>query len=224
MTTNALPVEQMNNPIGDGADPEVDEAPVPGEKAVPLWERWSRESERSPRPARWLAEVRRGGGKKAGSVPALWPLYQQHQFRGEDFDDDLELTADHICMVLFAIHQQSQHDPMHRRTVTFGTALRRLRGSDRFRDRESALDARVYAAATASGVAELETHLRSVIRLLKDEGIGFDYSSLYRDLVEWLRPGGADRVRQRWGRDYYWRPPKGAAAPSAPASSKGQSS
>lgn len=226
MTTDALSTQQTDSTAGAAPPPRGDGAgdngaATPTGAALPLWERWSREPKTSRRRDRWLAEARRGAGKEAGTAPALWPLYREHQFHGGNFDDDIELQADHICLVLFAFHQQSQSDPVHRQNTTFGAALRRLRSSDRFRDRESALDARVYAAATAIGMAELETHLRSIVRLIKDEGVDFDYTSLYRDLVDWQRPGGRDLVRQRWGRDYYWQPPKDAAAKPSPNPTKG---
>lgn len=189
----------------------------------PLWERWNRERPESPRRARWLAEARRGAGKEAGTVPVVWPLYQGHEFRGHDAHDDKQLQADHICLVMFAFHQQSHDDPVHRPGVAFGVALRKLRESTRFRERETALDAKVYAAATATSLFELQSHLRALAALLKAENIGLDYGRLYRDLVTWQQPGGADRVRQSWGRDYYWRPAKDAS-PSVSTSSKGQSS
>ncbi len=211
--TEATPVEVDNPESGDDSDLR----PVSG---IPLWVRWTRvhrQNPRSPQLARWLAEARRGAGKEPGSVPALWPLYQEHRFYGDDFDGDLELQADHVCMVLFAMHQQSENQAMHRSGVQFGEALRALRNSERFRERAEALDARVYAAATATGIGELESHLRSVTALLKAEGIGLDYGLLYCDVLQWLRPGGATGVRQRWGRDYYWQPSK-KSRPEATAS------
>lgn len=213
--TEATPIEVDNPENSDDSDLR----PVSG---IPLWVRWTRvhrQNPRSPQLARWLAEARRGAGKKPGTVPALWPLYREHRFQGDDFDDDFELQADHVCMVLFAMHQQSETQPTHRPGVRFGSALRELRNSDRFRDRSESLDARVYAAATATGIGELESHLRSVIALLKTENIGLDYDRLYRDLVQWLWPGGADGVRQRWGRDYYWQPAKKSNSQGSSSSS-----
>src|SRR5699024_5412955 len=101
------------------------------------------------------------------------------------------LDAEHVCLVLFGFHQQSQSEPMHMSGRSFASALNALRRTERFRERESALDSRVYAAATATSIAELQAHLRMLISLLRTESIGFDYTGLYQDILRWQRPGGS---------------------------------
>src|SRR5690606_29032829 len=56
VTTDSLPAEQADGG-GGGSASETDDATVHSGTALSLWERWSRENERSPRRARWLAEA-----------------------------------------------------------------------------------------------------------------------------------------------------------------------
>lgn len=186
-------------------------APVGG-RAAPLWEYAASQMERGrasqdKRVPGWLAAARRGVNCHAGEEPAMWPLY-----RSRDVDSATEsgrvFEAEHICLVLFAFHQQSKDESMHVRSAPWAAALRRLRASDRFRDREGALDAKVYAAATSTNLGELQHHLRAIVTLLRAENIGFNYTALLDDLITWQRPGGPDSVRRSWGREYYRRTAK----------------
>ncbi len=181
---------EPGDPVGDGAPTH-------------LWDRWSAAPRTDPRRARWLAEVRRGAGKPAGTVPQMWPHYLPHDDR--DMRRDAVLNAEHVCLVLFGFHQQSGDEPMHVHSRTLPAALRELRQSSRFQGREGALDAKVFAAVTATSLAEMQWHLRSLVSLLKTEKLGFNYSQLCDDLEKWQLPGGPDRIRRRWGRDYFWR-------------------
>lgn len=149
-----------------------------------------------------LAALRRGAGRPPGSVPEMWPFYR---VRDDDSDEpSRQLEAEHLALTLFGFHQQSEHTVlMHRAGVPIGTALRTLRASDRYRERTESLDKRVAAAATANSFAELGWHLRTLVTLLKNAELGFDYTLLTRDLIIWQCPGGPDRIRRSWGRDYF---------------------
>ena len=46
-------------------------------------------------------------------------------------------------------------------------------------------------------------HLRGLIQLLRSKEIPLDYVDLAGDLYEFQMPGGAARVRLRWGQDFY---------------------
>lgn len=175
----------------------------------PYWAKWSASESNSdpgaagPRlpPGEDLTALRRGAGRPAGSVPQMWQFYTAGDTGG--VEPSADLTAEHIGLVLFGFHQQSENRLMHSPSRKFARALRDLRGSERFHDREPALDAKVAAAATATSIGELGWHLRGLVALLKDADISFDYSSLVADLATWQHPTGQARVRRRWGRDYY---------------------
>lgn len=175
----------------------------------PYWVRWSANESSddskaaTPRlpPGEDLAALRRGAGRPAGSVPQMWRFYTAGDTGGKDPSPGL--NAEHIALVLFGFHQQSEHRLMHSSRRSFARALRDLRGSKRFNDREPALDAKVSAAATATSIGELGWHMRGLVALLKDAEISFDYSALVTDISMWQQPAGQARVRRRWGRDYY---------------------
>jgi CRISPR type I-E-associated protein CasB/Cse2 len=149
-----------------------------------------------------LAALRKGAGRPAGSVPEMWKFYRVQDDSGSQ--PSHQLQAEHLALTLFGFHQQSLHTLlMHHRDLRFGSALRTLRASDRYRERTDSLDKRVAAAATADSLSELGWHLRSLVSLLKDAGLGFDYTRLTGDLTTWQRTGGPDQVRRGWGRDYF---------------------
>jgi len=170
------------------------------------WERFPRHGEHGTPahvpPGEDLAALRRGANRLPGSVPAMWRFYAAPD--GDGPSPGPELAAEHHALVLFGLHQQGVREPLaHDPGRTIGTALRELRRGPRYRDRETSLDARVAAAATATTLDELAWHLRALVRFLRDEAIGFDYTGLWRDLVAWQQRGGPERVRRRWGRDYF---------------------
>lgn len=161
-----------------------------------------------------LAALRRGLGREAGSVPAMWRFYQTLRPDGRP---SAHLHAEHAALTLFAMHQQSKDRSMHWPGVDLGSALFTLRRDERVNT--DSVDRRFAAAATAGSLAELVGHLRGLINRLRDaapdpdlaresvpgrgRGQGLDYSLLVADLVSWQSPGGAAKVRRRWGARYF---------------------
>lgn len=209
-------IDQAASRAGEASPPSE-----PGHSSTPepLWEEWASLWPKDPRRRQWLAEARRGAGKRAGTVPAMWPLYRASN-DAHGGTADMIFEAEHICLVLFGFHQQSKDVAVHTGKAAFPTALQRLRESPRFHDREKALDAKVFAAATSTTLDELQQHLRSLIALLKTEDLGFDYTRLLADLTTWQLAGGADQVRRQWGRAYYQRR-KATTTAASPSTTKG---
>ncbi|MDP4511812.1 type I-E CRISPR-associated protein Cse2/CasB [Nonomuraea turcica] len=172
-----------------------------------------------PPPGEDLAAFRAGLGRPAGTVPALWPYYTS------PIDDRLaqqskvsdELTAEHAALALYGLHQQSRPDPMHHPGIRLGHALRRLHKQsedDKGFTRE-AVDRRVNAAASATQVTALLTHLRGLISQLRAVGAPLDYDLLLKDIRDWQRPDTRQLARRRLGLDYYgWQPPSRSTAES----------
>lgn len=149
-----------------------------------------------------LARLRRGVGKPAGSVPDIWeltlagvPLPARHT----DEPTWNEIAA-HTAITLYALHQQSKSDAMYRAGQSFGEAVRTL--ADHANSEEAVLR-RFQAAGTASTPGEFVQHARGLITQLRSAGIPLDYAEFADQLVSVQRPGGLDRVRLTWGRDYY---------------------
>lgn len=151
-------------------------------------------------PGQELAALRRGIGRDPGTVPQMWPYYTTLTADGHLTS---RLTAEHVALTLFAVHQQSQARPVHRDGVGLGTALLNLRRTDKFSP--EALDRRFGAAATATSVGELAHHLRGLITQLRavSPPAGLDYTQLTRDIRDWHIPDSAARVRRRWGAQYF---------------------
>lgn len=150
-----------------------------------------------------LAALRRGLGREPGSVPELWPYHRvivpdKVAARGELWPG---LAAEHAALTLFGIHQQSQKEPMHKPDTPLGTALRALREHEK--NSAAAVDRRVNAMATATGVTELISHLRGLVIRLRSIEQPLDYTQLVEDIHAWHEPSRRARVRRRWGIQYY---------------------
>jgi CRISPR system Cascade subunit CasB len=115
--------------------------------------------------------------------------------------------AKHAALTLYAIHQQSRQDAsMHVDGVALGEAVNRLAYASKGGDagsRRAAVVRRFAALGTAETWEQLLHHLRSLVRQLRDERVALDYGLLAEDLVRFHGPGGPERVRALWGRDFY---------------------
>ena len=58
--------------------------------------------------------------------------------------------------------------------------------------------------ATSSDMVELAQHLRSIIELLRANGIPLDYVNLAGDLYNYQLVDYQNTVRLKWGREYYY--------------------
>ncbi len=182
------------------------------------WEQFSDEngwcSDRRPA-GEELAALRAGLGREPGTVPSMWPFH-----RVVLSDDQLErgygsprFVGEHHALTLYAVHQQSQHTPMHRSGIRLGRAFQVLHQRGPAEDgRSKAVDRRFYAAVTASSVGEVAYHLRGLIRLLRSEPVPdpIDYTALVNDLTQWQAPESRRRIRFRWGLDFHSNSPASA--------------
>lgn len=159
-----------------------------------------------------LAALRRGIGRQPGEVPQMWPFYTTLNPDGQLTP---RLLAEHAALTLFAVHQQSRADPVHRADIGVGAAMLTLRHSEKFST--DAVDRRFSAAATATSLAEVTTHLRGLITQLRGTDQGLDYTRLCWDLRDWQDPARLPAVRRRWGGQYFARTapePEPAAEPA----------
>lgn len=144
-----------------------------------------------------LAELRRAVGHPPGDAPMSWPYVVP--LAGES--SDRRFDALHVTLTLFALHQQAQTVPMHRRD---GRSLGKAAGLLAARRNASqGVERRFLAAATSDTVGELALHARGLVTLLRGEGIWLDYVELFHDFERWPDPDRRSWVRRRWGRDFY---------------------
>jgi CRISPR system Cascade subunit CasB len=158
-----------------------------------------------------LAALRRGIGREPGSAPEMWPYYTTLTADGAITQ---RLRAEHLALTLFAVHQQSQAQPVHRDGVGLGAAVLALRQSKKFSP--EAVDRRFGAAATATSLNEVAHHVRGLITQIR--GLvpqpGLDYTRLFNDLRSWQSTEWRTRVRRHWGSQYFvWTPERSGQGP-----------
>jgi CRISPR system Cascade subunit CasB len=149
-----------------------------------------------------LAQLRRGVGKPVGAIAELWQLTLDGVPLPPRYGDQPTSNerAAHTALTLYALHQQSRSEPMHRPGQSLGAAARILA------QRSSSTEAtrrRFEALGTATTFEEASHHARGLISQFRTYGIPLDYGQFADQLVGLLHPASADRVRLSWGRDFY---------------------
>jgi CRISPR system Cascade subunit CasB len=158
--------------------------------------------QRRPAGVAALAKLRRGVGKPVGAVADLWQLTLEGVPLPPRYGDEATINerAAHTALTLYALHQQSRSEPMHRSGQSIGAAARILA---RRTTSSEATRRRFEALGTASTFEEVSHHARGLISQFRTHGIPLDYGRFADQLVGLLHPASADRVRLSWGRDFY---------------------
>lgn len=150
-----------------------------------------------------LAMLRRGVSLGPGEDIRLLPLTIAGLYASPDRLPDEPTDAEHAAyaaLTLFGVHQQSHRtNSMHRVGYPFGRSARLL-GRRTNRD---AVRRRFTAIATASTWDATLHHARGLVQQLRSAGIPLDYGQFAVDLFQLRSPYTAERVRQRWGLDFY---------------------
>ncbi|HRP99724.1 MAG TPA: type I-E CRISPR-associated protein Cse2/CasB [Terrimesophilobacter sp.] len=150
-----------------------------------------------------LARLRRAVGDEPGSNPVVWreTLGLPEQYTGRGDDPSRAERAVHFALTLFATHQQSQGQAMHRGGYGLGRAARQLGVSGAAS--EQAVLRRFQSLGTASSLTEAAVHARGLVTQFRSAGIPLDYGRLAVDFVRFQDPRHVASVRLNWGRDYY---------------------
>jgi len=159
-----------------------------------------------------LAKLRRGIGKQPGELPELFEIIlgdMPEKLYGKGDGPSYSIWAIYTALTLFALHQQGKDRPMsvsgnteHKNTGnSFGAAVGYLVKQDR--DREHAIKRRFDAVVTANEFTEFAHHARGLIQLLRAGDIALDYPRFAQDLYWYQFDETKNRVRLRWGEDYY---------------------
>ena len=153
-----------------------------------------------------LAKLRRGLGKKPGTLPDLW------EYTLEGLDDELlshtgnptyEEWAIYLALTLYAYHQQGQTRSMHKFGASFGDAVRLLATEGSIGKRSEAVTRRMQALVSADSIESIAIHLRSLVGQLRSHVIPLDYVLLAKDLYGLQYEDSKDKITLRWGQDYY---------------------
>ncbi len=166
-----------------------------------------------------LARLRRGIGRSPGADPLVWELmFDQWPPELAPRSDAVTAaeSAAHAALTLFSVHQQSKAIPMHVKGPSLGRAVSRL-ARPLGEDEEQRVRRRFNALATSATITETLHHARGMITQLRGADIALDYGRLAADLLLLQTPAYRDRVRLRWGRDYYAPSTHPSDSPTKPA-------
>lgn len=166
----------------------------------------------SPWSRAMLAKLRRGVGKQPGELPELFEIFLSNmpeELYGKGDDPSYSEWAIYTALTLFALHQQGKEHSMsvggkieNKNTGnSLGAAVGYLVKQDR--DREPAIKRRFDSVATANVFTEFAHHARGLIQLLRAGDIALDYPRFAEDLFWFQFDEMRNRVRLRWGEDYY---------------------
>lgn len=150
-----------------------------------------------------MAALRRATPGQIDENPATWEIVYSalpEELIGRGEAMSRAERAAHAALVLYAVHQSSQPRPLHQRGIRLGQALRRLPDAI---DEKSPILRRFNSLISASTFEATMYHLRSLMTLLRREGIALDHARLCRDLFSLQDPRTAPAVRRQWGRDYF---------------------
>lgn len=155
-----------------------------------------------------LANLRNSLGRSVETSVEIWPLLYEHMPE-ETLSKNGCLTAEERAIIttlqLYSVHQQGQQTSVNEyekdKYSNLGNSLKQLR----IGENTKAVDRRFNAMITASTYAELENHLRYLVKLLRSKGKGtikIDYAQLGNDLF-WFQVGRHQSIKLSWGRSYY---------------------
>ncbi|NLB53940.1 MAG: type I-E CRISPR-associated protein Cse2/CasB [Syntrophomonadaceae bacterium] len=166
----------------------------------------------SPWSKAMLAKLRRGIGKQPGELPELFEILfmdMPEELYGKGDEPSYAEWALYTSLTLFALHQQGKERPMSVGGIvdgknigkSFGAAIGTLVKQDK--EREIAIKRRFDAVLTSNEFTEFAYHARSLIQLLKGGDIALDYPRFATELYWYQFEETRNRIRLRWGEDYY---------------------
>lgn len=152
-----------------------------------------------------LSHLRNSIGRDASETLEVWLLMFEEvplEYLSINGTPTRQENAILSALQLYALHQQGKSKNVHESSGdSIGKALHGIRMGD-----STALDRRFNAMITSGNFKELTTHLRHLISILKQEADRkIDYAKLAEDFYWYqMSPEAANRMRMRWGQDYYF--------------------
>lgn len=158
----------------------------------------------------YLSNLRKGIGHIPGEMPELMGILltdMPEEFMSKGRRATKEEWACYTALTLFAMHQQGNDLKAHPMNtdegISIGTAMREfvLQGKDSNAMERMAV--KLQALGSSKDINELSYHLKSIIHLLKSDGIQLNYPELAVDIYEYQFQERLPEVRLRWGQDFY---------------------
>lgn len=155
-----------------------------------------------------LARLRRSIGKKPGEIPEIWDLLFEEfpeELMSRDGNEPTRAEwAAATVLAMYAMHQQGKNiktESMNEKGNSLGKAIRKLIAEES--NNEESVRKRFNVFATSDDMIECSHHLRSLIQLLRSKNVPLDYVELAEDLYWFQTYEGANKVRLKWGQDFY---------------------
>ena len=153
------------------------------------------------------AQLRSALGKETGSIPAIWDLTLDGEYKGRSDAPTLGEKAVHGALTLWARHQGSNKRQMHdssEQPRRFASAIRVVAEKQRGEKRvEEPPIYRSFSAAIQAPTYEgLLVRLRSLVSQLEAAEVPCDYGYLASDLFYWQDPRCRTSVVRNWGRQF----------------------
>ncbi|XBH21558.1 type I-E CRISPR-associated protein Cse2/CasB [Jonesiaceae bacterium BS-20] len=112
-----------------------------------------------------------------------------------------EERAAHLCLALYATHQQSKSASQHVAGNRWGQSVNALA------QQVPTTQTRFATLLAVGEFAELSNHLMSLVTQMRAKDIPTDYVALGQDLLEFQVPSRRSAVLLRWSRQFY-NPPR----------------
>lgn len=164
----------------------------------------------------YLAQLRRGIGKRPGELPELWGLFLKNmpeELMSKNGQPSYAEQAVYTALTLFALHQQGHSEPMNAEGEEnrIGRAAQRLvdciqaaRKQVKREDVEENIRMKLSIAAKSDDMTELSYYLKTIVKLLGNHDVKLDYVNLAKDLYWFQFENQTDRIRLKWGQDFYY--------------------
>lgn len=152
-----------------------------------------------------LSVLRRAVGRSVGTSPQAWSIVLERL--GEGFIGtyggltDKETKAEQAgfdALTLYALHAQSARGSVFQAKQTIGHAMGSLCKSGG----SASLKSRFDALLASSDYTTFLYHCRSIMSLLRSNGVAIDHGTLASALAAFQDPAKRDRVRLQWSRDF----------------------
>ena len=152
-----------------------------------------------------LAKLRRGIGHQPGELPELYGYILRNMpesFWSSQGRVTQEEWSCYIALTLYALHQQGNNPDKHCVNVTshmsLGNALRAMVKKSNDSNAEERMEKRLQMLITSNDMREFSYHLKSLVSLLRSEGIALNYSELAEDIYDFQIEELKNQVCLRW--------------------------
>ncbi|WP_346845878.1 type I-E CRISPR-associated protein Cse2/CasB [uncultured Rothia sp.] len=150
-----------------------------------------------------LARLRQAAGRTPEKDPLAWSIVLEQilpdfRWAGSKDTPNAAESAAYSALTLYALHQRSRSQPMHKKHKFIGQAVAELAK----KTESKSIKGRFDALMTSTTPKSMNYHLRSLVNLLNSHEIPLDYAALASDLCALQRPEDRPGVILQWGRDF----------------------